>query len=431
MAGAGGIVVMRALAVALALIAGIAAPSARAADCPGNPDALGVSRTIVVDPREHARIGTMQYEETLPLAEKEVVLTFDDGPIPPYTPRILDILASECVKATYFLVGEMAKLRPELVRRIAEAGHSVGTHTQTHPNRGLRDLPLARGLREINDGIASAAGALGGADALAPFFRYSGFGSTPESEEYLASRGIQVWGADFPADDWKRISDKEIVRRAMQRLAGKGKGILLLHDIHPATVLALPQLFRELKAGGYRIVHVVWATPDRPKTMTQASDWLLHPPVIAAWPPTPRMLAGRQRPRAMDAIEPFGPDINIVAPLVTARRIQVAAAADDLVETSVWPAATAHLEDGAEPVLPQPDVNDLGVDISFSDAIGLRPALEARAPETRLRHSARAKIGHHMAMAEARPTGMRRALAQSGPLRRARDKRPRLDTPAF
>ena len=92
------------LAAPLALGGSIAAASA--GECPGNPDALGTSRTIVVDPREHIRIGTMGYAETLPLADHEVVLTFDDGPIPPYTDKILDILAAECVKATYFIVGE-------------------------------------------------------------------------------------------------------------------------------------------------------------------------------------------------------------------------------------------------------------------------------------------------------------------------------------
>src|SRR3954463_8173066 len=94
-------------AAALALCAGTAV--AHAGDCPGHPDAIGTSRTIVVDPREHGRIGTMDYAETLPLADHEVVLTFDDGPIPPYTTRVLDILAAECVHATYFIVGEMAK----------------------------------------------------------------------------------------------------------------------------------------------------------------------------------------------------------------------------------------------------------------------------------------------------------------------------------
>ena len=120
------------LAAPLALCGGIVAASA--GECPGNPDALGTSRTIVVDPRDHIRIGTMDYAETLPLADREVVLTFDDGPIPPYTTRVLDILAAECVHATYFIVGEMAKEYPALVRRAYDAGHTIGTHSMNHPH---------------------------------------------------------------------------------------------------------------------------------------------------------------------------------------------------------------------------------------------------------------------------------------------------------
>src|ERR1700722_17246540 len=79
------------------LLAGFAFHPASAADCPGHPDALGTSRTLVVDPREHPRIGTMQYPETLPLADHEVVLTFDDGPLPRNSNKVLEILAAECV----------------------------------------------------------------------------------------------------------------------------------------------------------------------------------------------------------------------------------------------------------------------------------------------------------------------------------------------
>src|SRR3569623_1860287 len=104
-----------------------------AGDCPGNPDALGTSRTLVVDPREHPRIGTMQYRETLPLKDHEVVLTFDDGPLPKYSNQILKILADECIKATFFEIGEQAKANPEGVRKLIAAGHTVGTHSMTHP----------------------------------------------------------------------------------------------------------------------------------------------------------------------------------------------------------------------------------------------------------------------------------------------------------
>src|SRR6202158_3102175 len=130
------------------------APIASAADCPGHPDALGTSRTLVVDPKEHPRIGTMQYAETLPLGDHEVVLTFDDGPLPHNSNQVLDILASQCVKATFFTIGRMARAYPEGVRRLRDAGHSIGTHTQNHP-LGMKKMSVERARQEIDDGIAS------------------------------------------------------------------------------------------------------------------------------------------------------------------------------------------------------------------------------------------------------------------------------------
>ena len=144
----------------LGLFTCIAAQSAPAADCPGHPDALGTSRTLVVDPREHPRIGTMQYPETLPLRDHEVVLTFDDGPLPRNSNQILDILASQCVKATFFTIGRMAQASPEGVRKLRDAGHSIGTHTQNHP-LGMNRMPIERARQEIDDGIASVTAALG------------------------------------------------------------------------------------------------------------------------------------------------------------------------------------------------------------------------------------------------------------------------------
>jgi peptidoglycan/xylan/chitin deacetylase (PgdA/CDA1 family) len=268
------------LALSCAFGAGIA--TASAAGCAGNSRAIGTSRTIVVDPRDHTRVGSMDYVETLPLADHEVVLTFDDGPLPPYSGRVLDILASECVQATYFIVGEMAKAYPAMVRRVYDEGHSIGTHSYSHPIH-FRAQSVERGNAQIDDGIAATTAALGDADRLSPFFRFPGFGHTAPAEEHLSSLGVMVWGADVPADDWKKIGPKDIVRRAVDRLERKGKGILLLHDIHERTVEALPILLEELKARGFRIVHVVAANANRPATVTAQSDWRPNSrPIIAA-----------------------------------------------------------------------------------------------------------------------------------------------------
>jgi peptidoglycan/xylan/chitin deacetylase (PgdA/CDA1 family) len=247
------------------LVASIAAAAAE--PCPANPDALGTSRVLTISSSEFNRIGSMQYTRTLPLNDHEVVLTFDDGPIPPYSNVILDTLASQCVKATYFLVGEMAQAYPAIVRRIYNAGHTIGTHSQNHPYAFQR-LSIQSAEQQVDRGIASVDTALGEPKALSPFFRIPGLGRTSALENYLASKSLVTWSADVVADDWKHIGAKEIVRRAMRRLEEKGHGILLLHDIHPATVLALPILLKELKERGYHVVQVV-AAGERPESLPE------------------------------------------------------------------------------------------------------------------------------------------------------------------
>lgn len=283
----------RRIAVWLGLFAVMTAPAALAADCPGHPDALGTSRTLVVDPREHPRIGTMQYAETLPLADGEVVLTFDDGPLPKYSNRILEILASECVKATFFLVGRQAQANPEGVRKVRDAGHTVATHTQNHPT-GMHHLPIERVQQEIDEGIASVTAALGDGSAPAPFFRVPGLRRAEGIEQYAALKGAQIWSADFPADDWRHVSSARVYELAMQRLEAKGKGILLLHDIQARTVAALPKILQEMKARGYRIVHVVPATAELPATPTEPQQWRRHPApenvATSHWPRIPNFV---------------------------------------------------------------------------------------------------------------------------------------------
>jgi peptidoglycan/xylan/chitin deacetylase (PgdA/CDA1 family) len=281
-------------ALCLGLLTCVSAHAASAADCPGHPDALGTSRTLVVDPRQHPRIGVMQYSETLPLRDHEVVLTFDDGPLPRNSNRVLDILASQCVKATFFTIGRMAQGYPEGVRKLVAAGHSVGTHSQTHPLT-MNKMPIERAMQEINDGIASVKSALGDNEAaLAPFFRIPGLMRAEGVEDYLASQGIQVWSADFLADDWRHISSARVYELAIKRLEDKGKGIILLHDIQARTVAALPKILHELKARGYRIVHVVPATPQNPATPTEPQEWQLHPAsedvAISHWPKIPNFV---------------------------------------------------------------------------------------------------------------------------------------------
>jgi peptidoglycan-N-acetylglucosamine deacetylase len=256
---------------------------AEAAECPGHPGALGVSRTIVLNPTEHPRLGTLQYEESLPLNDHEVVLTFDDGPLPPYTSRVLDTLAAECVKATFFLVGRMALGYPQWVRREYNEGHTIGGHSQNHPFTFAK-MSVDDAAKEIEDGFASLQTVLGDPKAVAPFFRIPGLLRQDSVEQYLAAHRYATWSLDFLADDWTHINAKEITRRALQRIEARGRGILLLHDIQPATALALPTILAELKARGYKIVHVVPSTPDRPATVAETGDWVQRHHTRPSWP---------------------------------------------------------------------------------------------------------------------------------------------------
>jgi peptidoglycan/xylan/chitin deacetylase (PgdA/CDA1 family) len=284
-------------------------PAGQAADCPGHADAIGTSRTLAVDPREHPRVGSMQYPETLPLRDHEVVLTFDDGPLPRNSNQVLQILADNCVKATFFIIGQQALANPEGVRKYVAAGHSIGTHSQTHPLKFER-MPIEQIRKQIEDGIASTSAALSDPGMLAPFFRFPGLLRSDAAEEYLASRGIMVWSTDFLADDWHRISPSRVAELAIKRLEASGKGILLLHDIQARTVAALPKILQEMKARGYRIVHVVPATPQQPKTPTDPPDWQMHPPSetvpIARWPKIPNFVFAETALLPAPAVSEFG-----------------------------------------------------------------------------------------------------------------------------
>jgi hypothetical protein len=190
------------------------------------------------------------------------------------------------VKATFFLVGRQARANPAAVRRIYNAGHTVGTHSQNHPLRFDR-ISSPRIEDEIDDGVASVVAALGDAKALAPYFRIPGLGRTPNVEAHLQSRSLVVWSSDTLADDWRKISADQVLKLALSRLERRGKGVLLLHDIQPRTVLMLQALLSELKRRNFKIVHVVpegeRPTLAQPTVVASASNegW---PRVIEAAP---------------------------------------------------------------------------------------------------------------------------------------------------
>ena len=246
----------RLLAIACSLALLTAVTPVEAADCPGRPAALGNGRLITVDPAHIRRVGTMQYPDTLPLRDHEIVLTFDDGPLPPSTARILDTLRAECVKATFFVLGNMAKAHPKLLRRAYAEGHTIATHSQHH--RVLGQHASATDVeQDFESGVGMVAAALGDRKRVAPFYQFPGLGRTTALEQHLASHGVMAWSADFEGDDWKHISADQITARVLARLERKGRGILVLHDIQPATARALPKLLRKLRARHFHVVHVI------------------------------------------------------------------------------------------------------------------------------------------------------------------------------
>ncbi len=258
-----------AAAFALALFA--MQSGALAGDCPGNPDALGTSRVITLAPGQYKKIGTVEYPDTLPLEDHEIVLSFDDGPLPPYTTRILDTLAAECVKATFFVVGEMARDSPGAVRREHKEGHTIGTHTEHHAH--LDKIPYEKAVKEISGGFDSAAEALGDKRAVAPFFRFPYLDPTARLEEYAARSGLTVISADFFAEDWTRITPERLVAMAIERIERRKRGIFFMHDIHERTAIALPTILRELKKRGYKIVHIVPAPGVEAQAQDKPASW--------------------------------------------------------------------------------------------------------------------------------------------------------------
>jgi peptidoglycan-N-acetylglucosamine deacetylase len=227
--------------------------------CAHNPNALGTSRTINVSPADFPLIGTEQYLETLPLRDREVVLTFDDGPSPATTPRILEILAAECVKATFFMLGMNVAETPQLARRAYDEGHTIGTHTFSHP--AIAKISPAKAREDISLGIEALTEGLGRTRKVAPFFRAPYLSITKEIEKYVLSRGQMVWSIDADSLDWTFTTADKMVERSMAELERVGKGILLMHDIKPVTVRALPNLLAQLKLKGFSIVHVVPSGP--------------------------------------------------------------------------------------------------------------------------------------------------------------------------
>ncbi|MGH8335501.1 MAG: polysaccharide deacetylase family protein, partial [Gammaproteobacteria bacterium] len=187
------------------------------------------------------------------LQDHEVVLTFDDGPWPGSTPSVLATLANNCAKATFFSIGKHALYHPEILKQVAAAGHTIGTHTYSHAD--LTKLQPDQAKAEIEKGLSAVKFALGGPPSA--FFRFPYLRGPQDMEAYLGSRGIAIFSTDIDSFDFRRGTRPEaLVKSVVGRLEKRGKGIVLLHDFQKHTAEALPALLAQLKAKGFKLVHL-------------------------------------------------------------------------------------------------------------------------------------------------------------------------------
>ena len=224
---------------------------------------LPVTRTIEIDPAAGTLYGSMtrQPHERSFLRPMEVVLSFDDGPMPWVTRSILDTLDRFCTKATFFSVGRMALAYPATVRDVIARGHTLGSHTYTHPfNMPLMKREAAEA--EIERGLAAVATAVGG--PIAPFFRFPGLGDGKGLLGYLRRRGIATFTVDVVSND-SYIHDKQLlIDRTLAEVKRNRGGIILFHDIKTTTAKALPEILARLKAEGFSVVHLTSKTNAEP-----------------------------------------------------------------------------------------------------------------------------------------------------------------------
>ncbi|MEZ5853836.1 MAG: polysaccharide deacetylase family protein [Hyphomicrobiaceae bacterium] len=238
-----------------AALLGLGGTVARA-DCPGNPNALGVSRVVEIDTKSGPGFGFEHFKEHDFLRPGEVVLTFDDGPWPT-TPAVLAALKAHCTKAMFFVIGKHSTYYPEILRQVAEDGHTIGTHTWSHANLESKKLDENARKAEIEMGISAARHSLADkADDVRAFFRFPALRHPADMMAYLGKRNVAVWSTDIDSFDFKLRSAKRLVPSIMAKLKKHGKGIVLMHDFQKHTAEAVSQLLTELKAGGYQVVQV-------------------------------------------------------------------------------------------------------------------------------------------------------------------------------
>jgi peptidoglycan/xylan/chitin deacetylase (PgdA/CDA1 family) len=234
------------------------APAAAPA-CVPSPSALGVARTVEIDTTGGPGFGFEHFKSHDFLRDGEVVLTFDDGPWPRNTPAVLAALAAHCTKAIFFPIGKHATWHPEILRQVAAAGHTIGSHTWGHVDLSKKTVTVDNAKDEIEKGFSAVRWALGAPPA--PFFRFPALRHPPALVTYLGERGIGIFSTDMDSFDFKLRKPEQVVNAVMTKLKKFGKGIVLMHDFQHATADAAPALLAQLKANGYKIVLMKPKTP--------------------------------------------------------------------------------------------------------------------------------------------------------------------------
>ena len=246
-------------APAPAVPAPAAAPVPAKAAC-ANPDALGIARVVEIDTTGGPGFGFEHFKQLDFLRDKEVVLTFDDGPWPVNTPSVLKTLADQCTTGIFFSIGKHATYYPEILKQVLAAGHTIGSHTWSHATLTDKKLTEQQRKDEIEKGVSAVKWALGGVSP-APFFRFPALQHPPEMVTYLGSRNIAMFSCDLDSFDFKARNPQQVIDVTMKKLDKLGKGIILMHDFHKHTAEALPELLSKLKAGGYKVVKMVAKAP--------------------------------------------------------------------------------------------------------------------------------------------------------------------------
>ncbi len=226
-----------------------------------NPNALGVARVVRIDTTGGPGFGFPQFKAYDFLRDHEVVLTFDDGPWPWNTEHVLKALADQCTRALFFSIGEHAGWHPEILKEVAAAGHTIGSHTWSH--KDLTKLSTDDAKAEIEKGIAAVSIALGD-KPVAPFFRFPALRNPPDIVKYLGERNIAIFSTDMDSFDFKIHKPEQVIKSVMSKLEKNHKGIILMHDFQRGTAEALPELLKKLKDGGYKVVWVTGKTPVEP-----------------------------------------------------------------------------------------------------------------------------------------------------------------------